>query len=100
MIRNDTLTPAQPLPFTSQKGGQLSVLQAWRIVNALADEANVTKKVSPHTWRHSIATQLLDAGAPLHKVSSFLGHSDPKITVKADYSESEGLKIEDFIDVE
>jgi hypothetical protein len=26
---------------------------------------------------------LLDAGAPLHKVSSFLGHSDPKITVKA-----------------
>jgi integrase len=29
----------------------------------------------------SIATQLLDAGAPLRKVSSFLGHSDPKITV-------------------
>jgi len=28
----------------------------------------------------SIATQLLDAGAPLHKVFSFLGHSDPKIT--------------------
>jgi len=86
--------------FTSQKGGRLSVSQAWRIVNALADEANVTKKVSPHTWRHSIATQLLDAGAPLHKVSSFLGHSDPKITVKSYYSESEGLKVEDFIDVE
>jgi len=30
-----------------------------------ADEANVTKKVSPHVWPHSIATQLLDAGAPL-----------------------------------
>jgi hypothetical protein len=30
----------------------------------------------------SIPTQLLDAGAPWHKVSSFLGHSDPKITVK------------------
>ena len=40
--------------FTSQKGGQLSVSQAWRIVNALADEANVTKKVSPHTWRVSL----------------------------------------------
>jgi site-specific recombinase XerD len=37
----------------------------------------------------SIATQLLDAGAPLHKVSSFFGHSDPKITVKAYCSESE-----------
>jgi len=85
---------------TSQKDGQLSVSQAWRIVSAQADEANVSKKVSPHTWRHSIATQLLDAGAPLHKVSSFLGHSDPKITVKAYYSESEGLKVEDFIDIE
>jgi len=31
----------------------------------------------------SIATQLLDAGAPLHKASSFLGHRDPKITAKA-----------------
>ncbi len=86
--------------FTPQKGGRLSVSQAWRIVNALADEANVSKRVSPHTWRHSIAKQLLDAGAPLHKVSSFLGYSDPKITVKAYYSESEGLKVEDFIDVE
>jgi hypothetical protein len=43
---------------------------------------------------------LLDAGAPLHKVSRFLGHSDPKITVKSYYSESEGLNVEDFIDVE
>jgi len=87
-------------PLNSQKGGQLSVSQAWRIVNALAGGSNVTKKVSPHTWRHSIATQLLDAGAPLHKVSSFLGHSDPMITVKAHYSDSEGLKVEDFIEVE
>jgi integrase/recombinase XerD len=56
----------------------------------LAGEANVTKKVSPHTWRHSIATQLLDTSAPLHKVSSFLGHSDPKITVKAYYLSPKG----------
>jgi integrase/recombinase XerD len=99
-MRADRLGADEDFVFTSQKGGQLSVSQAWRIVNALADEANVTKKVSPHTWRHSIATQLLDAGAPLHKVSSFLGHSDPKITVKAYYSESEGLRVEDFIEVE
>jgi len=99
-MRADRCAGEEDFVFTSQKGGRLSVSQAWRIVNALADEANITKKVSPHTWRHSIATQLLDAGAPLHKVSSFLGHSDPKITVKAYYSESEGLKVEDFIEVE
>jgi len=99
-MRADRCGDDEDFVFTSQKGGQLSVSQAWRIVNTLADKANVTKKVSPHTWRHSIATQLLNAGAPLHKVSSFLSHSDPKITVKAYYSESEGLKVEDFIDVE
>jgi integrase/recombinase XerD len=98
-MRADRHASDEGFVFTSQKGRQLSVSQAWRIVNALADEANVTKKVSPHTWRHSIATQLLDAGAPLHKVSRFLGHYDPKITVKAYYSESEGLKVEDFIEV-
>jgi hypothetical protein len=52
------------------------------------------------TWRHSIAKQLLDASAQPHKVFYFLGHSDPKITFKAYYSESERLKVEDFIDVE
>lgn len=50
--------------FMSQKGVRLSVSQVWRIVKALADEANATKRVSPHTWRHSIAAKLLDAGAP------------------------------------
>src|SRR5262249_48687722 len=99
-MRADRRAGDDDFVFTSQKGGQLSVSQAWRIVNALAGKANVTQKVPPPPWRHSIATQLLDAGAPLHKVSSFLGHSDPKITVKAYYSESEGLKVEDFIDVE
>jgi len=59
-----------------------------------------TIPAAPSVHIRSTATQLLDAGAPLHKVSSFLGHSEPKITVKAYYSESEGLKVEDFIDVE
>jgi hypothetical protein len=43
---------------------------------------------------------LLDASAPLRKAPSFLGHSAPKIAVKAYYPESEGLQVEDFIDVE
>jgi integrase/recombinase XerD len=86
--------------FISQKGGHLSVSQGWRIVTALAAAAKIERKVSPHTWRHSIATQLLDNGAPLHQVSEFLGHSDPKITVKAYYSASSALKVKDFINID
>jgi site-specific recombinase XerD len=51
-MRADRHGDDEDFVFTSQKGGRLSISQAWRIVNALAEEANVTKKVSPHTWRH------------------------------------------------
>ena len=99
-MRDERRAADDDFVFVSQKGGQLSISQAWRIVSALADDAGVSKKVSPHTWRHSIATQLLDAGAPLHQVSDFLGHADPKTTVKSYYSRSTGLNVEDFIQVE
>lgn len=85
--------------FMSQKGGRLSISQGWRIVKATAAAAGIQRKMTPHTWRHTVATQLLDGGAPLHQVSEFLGHSDPRVTVKSYYSESAGLKVEDFIDV-
>jgi integrase/recombinase XerD len=78
-MRADCCGNDEDFVFTSQKGGQLSVAQAWRIVNALADEANVTKKVSPHTWRHSIATQLLDAGATLRDNLDWKGHLIPAV---------------------
>jgi site-specific recombinase XerD len=89
--------------FTSQKGGPLSVSQAERILTALANEAKIDKKVSPRTLRDSIATQLLDRGAPLQRVSKFLGHNDLKITgqmydSESDYSDSGGLKVEGFFD--
>lgn len=85
--------------FRSQKGGRLSIAQGWRIVKATAAAAGITRKMTPHTWRHTVATQLLDGGAPLHQVSEFLGHSDPRITVKAYYSQSSSLKVEDYLDL-
>jgi len=79
-------------------GGRISEVPALRWSHIYATDKGGEMKIIRGKGR--IATQLLDAGAPLHKVSSFLDHSDPKITVKAYYSEAEGLKVEDFIDVE
>jgi len=53
------------------------------------EATSLSSPPSAETNRKSIATQLLDADAPLRKISSFLGHSDPKITVKTYFSESE-----------
>lgn len=85
--------------FISQKGGRLSHAQAWRIITGMGKAAGIQKRVTPHTWRHSVATQLLDKGAPLHQVSEFLGHADPKTTIKHYYSSSTGLRVEEFIEL-
>lgn len=83
--------------FVSQKGGRLSEAQGWRIVKGLAQAAKIKRHVSPHVLRHSIATQLLDAGAPLHQVSEFLGHSDPQVTIKSYYSQASALDVSDYL---
>ena len=49
-------------------------------ITKIAKLAHFTKTVSPHVFRHTIATHLLAAGMPLHMVQIFLGHNDPKIT--------------------
>lgn len=83
--------------FLSQKGSRLSIAQAGRIIRKVAEAAQIQRRVTPHTMRHSIATQLLDGGAPLHGVSEFLGHSDPKITIKAYYSAESALDVSSYL---
>lgn len=92
-----TGAPETAFIFTSQKGGRLSAAQAWRIVGKLAGAANLGRRIGPHTFRHSVATQLLDAGAPLHQVSEFLGHSDPRVTIESYYSESAALDVAEYL---
>ena len=53
---------------------------AWRMVHRTARRAGITRRVSPHTLRHSYATHLLDAGTDLRTIQLLLGHTNLKTT--------------------
>jgi integrase/recombinase XerD len=61
--------------FLNQKGTRMSRQSAWQIVLTAAERAGVTSKVSPHVFRHSYATHLLDGGADIRVVQELLGHA-------------------------
>jgi integrase/recombinase XerD len=62
------------------RGQPLSRVGAWGIVKRVADEAGITRRVTPHTLRHSFATHLLEGGADLRAVQEMLGHADLSTT--------------------
>ena len=66
--------------FLNHRGKKLSRMSVWKIVNKYSKILNNQKKVSPHTFRHSFATHLLEGGANLRVVQEMLGHSDISTT--------------------
>lgn len=54
------------------------------VITACASRAGITKRLSPHSLRHTCATQLLDQGVPLRDVQVFLGHASPTTTQRYD----------------
>jgi integrase/recombinase XerD len=66
--------------FLSLKGRPLTRYAVWKIIRSRTAEAGVEKTVSPHTFRHSFATHLLEGGADLRSVQELLGHSDISTT--------------------
>ena len=62
------------------RGEPLSRVGAWGVVRRATLRAGITKRVTPHTLRHSFATHLLEGGADLRAVQEMLGHADLSTT--------------------
>ena len=64
----------------NNRGGRLSRVSAWEVVRQAASKANLESKVTPHVFRHSYATHLLDGGADIRVVQELLGHASVTTT--------------------
>ncbi|NYJ18461.1 integrase/recombinase XerD [Leifsonia psychrotolerans] len=71
---------ATPALFLGLRGARVSRQNAWLIIKAAAERAELTVDVSPHTLRHSFATHLLAGGADVRVVQELLGHSSVATT--------------------
>lgn len=65
---------AEDVVFLNRRGNKLSRVMVFYIIKELAQKANIQKNISPHTFRHSFATHLVEGGADLRAVQEMLGH--------------------------
>ncbi|ULQ56889.1 site-specific tyrosine recombinase XerD [Flavihumibacter rivuli] len=64
----------EDIVFLNRRGGQLSRVMIFLLIKDLAKKAGINKSISPHTFRHSFATHLVEGGADLRAVQEMLGH--------------------------
>ena len=70
--------------FLARWGNSISRIMVFHLIKELAEKAGITKNISPHTFRHSFATHLLEGGANLLAIQEMLGHE--KITTTEIYT--------------
>jgi len=73
-VHQEIDTAAKDTLFLNQHGRPLTRAMIFTIVKRLAEKAGIRKTVSPHTFRHSFATHLLENGADLRAIQEMLGH--------------------------
>jgi integrase/recombinase XerD len=83
---------AEGVVFLNARGTPLSRMGVWKILRKQVRRAGVTKRVTPHTLRHSFATHLLEGGADLASVQEMLGHADIATTQIYTHVEREYLR--------
>jgi integrase/recombinase XerD len=65
---------SEDILFLNRRGARLSRVMIFYIIKDLAKKAGISKNISPHTFRHSFATHLVEGGADLRAVQEMLGH--------------------------
>ena len=75
-VRNEIVPAkdAEDIVFLNRRGGQLSRVMIFLMIKDIVEKAGIHKNVSPHTFRHSFATHLIEGGASLRAVQEMLGH--------------------------
>lgn len=78
--------------FLNRRGKTMTRVMVFIIIKELAIKAGISKKISPHTFRHSFATHLLQNGADLRYIQEMLGHSSITTTEIYTHLETEELR--------
>jgi integrase/recombinase XerD len=65
---------SEDIVFLNRRGKELTRVMIFLVIKDLAEKAGISKNVSPHTFRHSFATHLIEGGASLRAVQEMLGH--------------------------
>ncbi|MGY8988374.1 MAG: site-specific tyrosine recombinase XerD [Flavobacteriales bacterium] len=65
---------SEDIVFLNRRGNQLTRVMIFTIIKDLAIKIGMKKKISPHTFRHSFATHLIEGGADLRAIQEMLGH--------------------------
>ncbi len=81
--------------FLNQRGGKLSRVMIFTIIKQLSTKIGLKKHISPHTFRHSFATHLIEGGADLRAVQEMLGHES--ITTTEIYTHLDRQYLKDAI---
>lgn len=73
-VKIKPLSGEEDIVFLNRRGKRLSRVMVFLMIKALAEKIGLKKKISPHTFRHSFATSLVEGGADLRAVQEMLGH--------------------------